>query len=69
MANPRRIEGTIQINVTRDEMVAMLTNLAEGWEHLGNDRLARQSAWGATALVEGASSVRVGHTVYVVTEP
>lgn len=53
---------------TREELVTELRRLAVGWFHLANDRLAEEAQQAVTALGEGASSVRVGHTRYVVTE-
>lgn len=53
---------------TRPELVAELERLAEGWWHLGNNRMQHASELGAHQLGLGAPSVQVGHTVYEVTE-
>lgn len=52
----------------RDELVGLLNEHAEGWHHLANDRLYREALDGAAKLQAGDSSVRVGHTVYEVTD-
>lgn len=59
---PRRTEGS------RAEHVATLNRLAEGFWHLGNDRLADASRAGAERLKTGETSIRVGHTEYIVTD-
>ncbi len=51
----------------RAELLAELRRMEIGWRHFGNERLAREAAQGAHDLLTGASSVRVGHTVYDVT--
>lgn len=53
---------------TRGELIAELRRLKEGWEHFGNARLANEAGQAIDALTLGASSVRVGHTAYDVTE-
>ncbi|MGV9364471.1 hypothetical protein [Amycolatopsis sp. NPDC003731] len=53
---------------TQEELLAELRRLKEGWEHFGNDRLASEAGQAIDALTLGASSVRVGHTVFDVTE-
>lgn len=53
---------------TRDELAAELHRMSEGWYHLAKDRLADAARRGAAELEAGASSVRVGHTRYVVTK-
>lgn len=50
----------------RDELTDELRRMAEGWSHLVKDDLAAASADGADRLEAGDTSVRVGHTSYVV---
>jgi hypothetical protein len=57
---PLRAEGT------RAELIAKLRELARGWTHLGKDKRADAARDGAAQLDEGALTVRVGHTQYVV---
>jgi hypothetical protein len=53
---------------SRDEILVELRRLREGWEHFGNDRLVDEARQAIDAITSGASSVRVGHTTYDVTE-
>jgi hypothetical protein len=53
---------------SRDELLAELRRLADGWNHFGNARRAEEARQAIDALTLGASSVRVGHTAYDVTE-
>jgi hypothetical protein len=53
---------------TRDELLAELRRLEEGWDHLGKPAKAAEARQGYHDLMTGSSSVRVGHTVYDVTE-
>lgn len=53
---------------TREEVVAALNELAEGWWHLAKDRNALEAHEAAEAVADGQDSVRVGHSVYEVTE-
>lgn len=53
---------------TRTELVRMLREMAEGWWHLAKDELAEAARDGAERLEAGASSIRVGHTIYTVTD-
>lgn len=50
----------------RDRLVAELRNIADGC--MGSDRLRADAAAGIDRLADGHSSVRVGHTVYEVTD-
>lgn len=52
----------------RADLVAKLHELAEGWRHLGKDKLADASRAGAERLQAGDTSTQVGHTEYVVTD-
>jgi hypothetical protein len=54
---------------TREALVAELRDDCGYWGFVGNDRNLTQAADGASALENGAASVEVGHTVYVVDEP
>lgn len=57
----QRIEGS------RADLITRLRELATGWTHFGNTRLAEASRTGAQRLEAGAPSVRAGVTDYVVT--
>lgn len=63
----RRMEPR-QITGKRAELIAELTNDTGYWGMIGNDDNLTAAVDGASALAEGAESVRVGHTVYVVDE-
>lgn len=55
---------------TKSEMIALLQELAAGWEHLGRPGRAVAAEEAITCLDTGSLSVRVGATTYsVVTEP
>lgn len=54
---------------TRDELASQLDEMSVGWWHLGKDDNSRSAFEGADQLRNGASSVRVGHTLYEVDEP
>lgn len=56
------------ITGTRDELIAELGRLGEGWLHLGKPDNAADAARGIEALIMGGTSVRVGHASYEVTE-
>ncbi|MFI8830581.1 hypothetical protein ACIGPN_06085 [Streptomyces afghaniensis] len=59
---PRETRGT------REALIAELTNDTGYWGMVGNDQNLTQAVDGVSALADGAASVRVGHTVYVVDE-
>ena len=65
------LESTIplpHVTGTRVELVAELHRLAAGWEHLGKDKLSA-ACWNGVGRIEaGDSSIRVGHTLFVVTD-
>lgn len=55
---------------TQAEMIALLHELAEGWDHLGRQDRATAAVEAANSLNTGASTVRVGASTYsVVTKP
>lgn len=47
-------------------MIALLTELAEGWEHLGKPARAAAARDAIDGLQAGSFSVRVGVTTYTV---
>lgn len=53
---------------TRDELIAEMERQVEGWAHYGNWRLADQAGEAVEDLRSGMKSVRVGMTVYDVTD-
>lgn len=53
---------------TRAELVATLRDMSTGWFLRANDELSEAAAAGADQLEDGAFSVKVGHTVYTVTD-
>lgn len=53
---------------TRDELVAELREMSEGWWHLCKDELSASAADAANGLESGSCSVKVGHTIYTVNE-
>ncbi|WP_458085739.1 hypothetical protein [Streptomyces malaysiensis] len=53
---------------TRDELIADLRDSAEGWHHLCKDALSAAAADAADGLEAGSFSVKVGHTIYTVTD-
>lgn len=57
----------LMVEGTREELLAELRRLHEGWDHLGKPRLAAEAAQGIQDLQTGSTSVRVGHTAYDVT--
>lgn len=65
---PREVRPDVRHVGSRGELVKLLSRQAEGWHHLANDRLHRQALDAAAEIEAGASSVRVGHAVYEVTD-
>jgi len=64
------LEGQIRIVAgSRLEIETVLRDLAEGWEHLGNDRQARRVRVALEELRSGSGVVRAGHSEYRVTDP
>lgn len=53
---------------TRAELTGHLSEMSEGWYRLAKDDNSRAAHEGAEQLRSGASSVRVGHTLYEVDE-
>lgn len=53
---------------SRQELIEILTDLAEGWYHLANDRMRAAAVAALGELGRGAATARAGHTVYVVAE-
>lgn len=53
---------------SRSELVSLLRKMAEGWYHLAKDKLSADATAGAYRLASGDASVRVGHTLYEVTD-
>ncbi|MFJ9408617.1 hypothetical protein [Streptomyces sp. NPDC101393] len=53
---------------SREEIVKHLEDMAVGWHHLTKDSLRDASFQGAADIEGGASTVRVGHTTYIVDE-
>ncbi|WP_405560623.1 hypothetical protein [Streptomyces sp. NBC_01180] len=51
---------------TREEHLDTLNEMTLGWWHLGKDALSEAASKAVTELENGADSVRVGHTTYVV---
>jgi hypothetical protein len=64
----KRSPDHLRVEGSRQELTGEIRRLAEGWDHLGNGRLAQEAAQAVSELAQGASSVRVGHTVYGVTD-
>lgn len=54
---------------TREELIAELERLREGWDHLGKPNLARECVDAAYDLKTGCSTTQVGITRYEVTDP
>jgi len=54
-------------NGDRDELVALLRELAIGWDHWGRHDLAKAARDGADRLELGADAVQVGKTLSRVT--
>jgi hypothetical protein len=50
----------------REDLIGLLADLAEGWDHLGNDGLSARCRAAADDLRMGAQSVRPGHIEYKV---
>jgi len=61
-------QGAQMTEGTQDEILAELGRLEEGWRHFGNERLAVEARQALDAVTLGASSVRVGHMTFDVTE-
>ena len=53
---------------TRDELVAELKNDVGYWGFIGNDDNLTAAVDGAKALEAGSFSVKVGHTIYSVSD-
>lgn len=62
------MEYGAEVKARRAELVDQLAQAAEGWEHNGKPTLAGEARRALTLLEGGAWSVRVGHTVYLVTD-
>lgn len=60
--------NTLVTTGTREELVAELERLMEGWDHLGKPKNASACREGVEGLTRGASTVWVGTTEYRVTE-
>lgn len=65
---PLMRNSTPTLRGTRSELSAKLREMAEGWDHLAKPELSEAAKAGAEQLEEGASSVQVGRTRYVVTD-
>lgn len=52
----------------RAELVTELRRAAVGWDHFGKTTLSAEARAGADEIEAGATSVRVGHVEYLVTE-
>jgi hypothetical protein len=57
-----------QVEGTRVELEEELKMARRGWKHFGKDQLSEQAGQALDDLTAGASSTRVGHTEYLVTE-
>lgn len=60
--------GHDRVSGTKDEIVAALEEKAEGWRHLASDRKADRALEAAQNVREGSFSVKVGNTIYSVTD-
>lgn len=65
---PLMRNSTPTLRGTRSELSAKLREMSEGWDHLAKPELSEAAKAGAEQLEEGASSVQVGRTRYVVTD-
>lgn len=54
-----------RVHGSREELIAELLRLADGWEHLGNQRLRDACVTGVYGLQAGHQEVTVGHAVYL----
>lgn len=53
---------------TREELIAKLRGMSEGWYRLAKDKLSRAASEAADALGAGSDVVQVGHTIYTVVD-
>ncbi|MEW1550979.1 hypothetical protein [Streptomyces tsukubensis] len=53
---------------TREEVVTELEARATGWHFMASDRKRDRAAEAAESVRDGADSVKVGHTVFAVTD-
>lgn len=51
---------------SREDLIRELMRLADGWEHLGNQRKLDECTTGILGLQSGYPSVTVGHAEFVV---
>jgi hypothetical protein len=51
---------------TREQILRMLAEAAEGWDHNGKPTLAGEARRAIARIEGGAWSARVGHVVYLV---
>lgn len=68
LPRPGTIPTMMHKSGSREELVKVLNEMAEGWHHLCKDKLRDQAFEAADALSDGAVSAKVGRTTYSVTD-
>jgi hypothetical protein len=56
------------VSGTKDEIVDQLNDLCDGWDHLENRVQLAKAEDGLQAVLDGASTVTVGHTTFTVVD-
>lgn len=53
---------------SRQEIIALLEDATEGWIHFGKPELSSQAREAIKSFEQGSFSVRVGHTIYEISD-